>query len=39
MSAAQLEELYYTQYETNRAEAAAITHQRELVKRPSAKAS
>ena len=33
MSAAQLEELYYTQYETNRAEAAAITHQRELVKR------
>ena len=33
MSAAQLEELYYTQYETNRAEAAAITHRRELVKR------
>ena len=33
MSAAQLEELYYTQYETNRAEAAATAHRRELVKR------
>ena len=33
MSAAQLEELYYTQYETNRVEEAAITHRRELVKR------
>ena len=33
MSAAQLEELHYTQYETNRVEEAAITHRRELVKR------
>ena len=33
MSAAQLEELYYTQYEPNRVEEAAITHRRELVKR------
>ena len=33
LSEAQLEELYYTQYETNRVEEAAITHRRELVKR------
>ena len=33
MSASRLEELYYTQYETNRVEAAAIAHRRELVKR------
>ena len=33
MSTAELEEICYTQYETNRGETAAIEHRRELVKR------
>ncbi|MDE0396359.1 MAG: sigma-70 family RNA polymerase sigma factor [Candidatus Poribacteria bacterium] len=33
MSAAELEEVCYTQYEANRGEAAAVEHQREFVKR------
>ena len=33
MSTAELEEICYTQYETNRGDAAAIEHQREFIKR------